>query len=616
MAHDAPLRDRSFARHRRPRRRARPRALAAASVQSYDYSTVGSVSGLPGNVGPVEFNGLSASGTTLTTPGAFLLGTFQANPLPASATLTFADTPFTIDVLVTSQPGANAVAAAYDYKVSGLINGSITGSGSSTMYAVVTSITGDDFGLGTTPPFPVSDLSVIAPAGIAAPDGLNSGFSPLSAQVTIGRLRAAGAGPRADLDRRVRRGPRRPGRPPPAPQPARRGRQGRLKRTASPPPRAAPATRGGRDPKRTAPDPEPDPEPHRRTCILGSPFRPPPLSNHLERTAAATRAVGLKRGLPRSGPPRDPSRSPYKDVPMRGCDFLTHARASIFALGCLAAIAPGSARAAAKHHDTGPRAASFAYDTTGNVELQAAPGSVVGPATLDYQGVTKGTYAWASGQPIQLGQFAVNPASVTSGVATTFNQTPFDVEVTAPEFDRTSKVPLLDQAFPKLGRDLHLKTSTVNSLIIRGRLNGTVSAAGVSGVAATIDSVKLGGVQAHTQDHITKYTFPIRFAQLKLPSSWTIGSTATPNAPANAALIPAAYMPTATATPAATTPTTTATTTGTAAPAPAAEMLGGSIQPAPAAVLLEPTPTPEPSTIVIFAVALGGLALARRRGSI
>ncbi len=299
---------------------------------------------------------------------------------------------------------------------------------------------------------------------------------------------------------------------------------------------------------------------------------------------------------------------------MRGCESLSPARASIVALACLAALAPGRAQAATKHHDKGPSAASFPYDTTGHVDLLAAPGSVVGPATLEYQGVTKGTYAWASGQPIQLGQFAVNPASVTSGVATTFNQTPFDVEVAAPEFDKSSKVPVLAQAFPKLGRSLHLKTNTVNSLLITGHLNGTVAADGTSAVAATIEKVKLGGLQAHTQDHITKYTFPIRFAQLKLPSSWTIGSPVTPNAPANPALIPAAYMPTATATPVTT--TTTTTTTGTVAPAPAAEMLGASTLPAPAAVLLEPTPTPEPSTIVIFAVALGGLAIARRRGSL
>ena len=158
---------------------------------------------------------------------------------------------------------------------------------------------------------------------------------------------------------------------------------------------------------------------------------------------------------------------------------------------------------------------------------------------------------------------------------------------------------MLDRAFPSLGRSFHLKTNTVNSLLITGVLNGTVSGTGASGVAATVESVKLGGLQAHTQDHITKYTFPIRFAQLKLPPSWTIGSSVVPNTPANAALIPAAYQPTATATPPA----------GAAVPAAAAEML------AAPGVLLEPTPTPEPSTIVIFAVALGGLAVARRRAA-
>ncbi len=297
---------------------------------------------------------------------------------------------------------------------------------------------------------------------------------------------------------------------------------------------------------------------------------------------------------------------------MRGCATVTPARASILAaaLACsLAALAPAPAQAATKHAAKGPSDTSFLYNTTGGVEVQAAPGSVVGPATLTYQGVTNGTYAWASGQPIQLGQFAVNPASVTSGAATTFNHTPFEVVVTAPEFDKTKSVPVLDRAFPSLGRSLHLKTNTVNSLLVTGYLNGPVSGTGVSGVGATINSVKLGGVQAHSQDHITKYAFPVRFDQLKLPPSWTIGSSLTPNTPANPALIPAAYQPTATATPSIAAATSTTTTAGTAAPAPAAEML------AAPGVLLEPTPTPEPSTIVIFAVALGGLAIARRRGS-
>ncbi len=288
---------------------------------------------------------------------------------------------------------------------------------------------------------------------------------------------------------------------------------------------------------------------------------------------------------------------------MRGRDtLLAAARTSTAALACW--IAPGLALGAAKHH--GPAAASFAYDTTGHVDVQAAPGSVVGPATLTYQPVTSGTYAWASGQPIGLGQFAVNPSSLNGTAATTFANTPFDVEVTAPEFDRTTKVDVLDKLFPKLGRDFHLKTQSVNSVMLTGHLNGTVAANGVSGVAATIDHIRLGGLDARTEDHITRYTFPIRFAQLKLPPSWTIGSAAVPSTPADAALIPAAYMPTAT-----TSTTTTAAAELLAPPAAATATATG----LPAVgVLLEPTATPEPSTIATLAVGLAGLAIARRRG--
>ncbi len=158
-------------------------AHAAATVQSYSYSTSGSISAMP-NTGPVEFLGMSDAGGMLTTPGAFSLGTFQTNPLPATATLTFANTPFMIDVLVASQP-AGGVGPAYDYHVSGLLNGSITGAGMSSMYAVVTSITGDDFGLGTVPPFPVADLSITSPQGIVAPNGLTGGLSLLTGQVML-----------------------------------------------------------------------------------------------------------------------------------------------------------------------------------------------------------------------------------------------------------------------------------------------------------------------------------------------------------------------------------------------------------------------------------------------
>lgn len=165
-----------------------PKADAAATVQTYNYSTSGSIPGMP-NTGPVQFVGLgedvpTGSVHTLTTPGSFSLGGFQANPLPATATLTFNNTPFAIDLVVASQPDI-IIAPEYDYHISGVLNGSINGAGSSSLYAAITSITGNDHGLGTTPPFPVSDLTVLVPAGISAPNGALEGFGSLFAQVVL-----------------------------------------------------------------------------------------------------------------------------------------------------------------------------------------------------------------------------------------------------------------------------------------------------------------------------------------------------------------------------------------------------------------------------------------------
>ena len=271
--------------------------------------------------------------------------------------------------------------------------------------------------------------------------------------------------------------------------------------------------------------------------------------------------------------------------------------------------------AAAKHHVPGPSAASFAYNTTGSIHVESAPSSVSGPATLQFQGVTNGVYTVAQGQSIQLGQFVVPASTNTYGSPTTFTNTPFELQVTAPEFNKTTTVPLLDKVFPTLGKSFHLKTETDNSLLIRGVLNGTVSASGQANLAATVGSIKLGGINATTTDHITRYTFPIRFSQLRLPSSWTESSPLAVNVP----------LPTPT------TPTQTYASTAAAKvqAAPAAEMLlaatsskaSGTVQPASAAATITPTPiaipvpvpTPEPSTIAILGLGLGGLWVARRR---
>jgi hypothetical protein len=151
----------------------------ASTVLSDSYSTSASISGMTGNQ-PISF--FTMPGGTLTQNNPFALGEFITNPLPATATLTYDHTPFVIDLKVGTSDGSGV----YDYKISGMLNGSITGAGSSNMFALITSIQGDDLGTGATPPFAVTDLLIAAPLAIQAPNGNSSGFSTLNAVVVPG----------------------------------------------------------------------------------------------------------------------------------------------------------------------------------------------------------------------------------------------------------------------------------------------------------------------------------------------------------------------------------------------------------------------------------------------
>jgi hypothetical protein len=156
----------------------------AAAVQSYNYWTEGNIAGQAG-VAPIYFN--SASSPMFTSPGTFSLGQFDAaGILPTSATLTYNNTPFTVDLNVSTGAGTGPNAPYYTYEISGNLNGMITGTGSSTMVATVSSITGiSEYvnGVWTTPPFPVSELQINAPQGITAPNGYQDGLTTLYAQV-------------------------------------------------------------------------------------------------------------------------------------------------------------------------------------------------------------------------------------------------------------------------------------------------------------------------------------------------------------------------------------------------------------------------------------------------
>jgi hypothetical protein len=296
---------------------------------------------------------------------------------------------------------------------------------------------------------------------------------------------------------------------------------------------------------------------------------------------------------------------------MRGTSVLAAARASLTALAIVvlgATWCPGVALSATKHPAARTALSPFAYDTSGIVGIGAAPSSVLGPAVLQFQGLTGASYNPASGQPISLGQFVMNPSSTTNGTTTLYNGTPFEIQIQAPQLDKKSSFPVLGQLFPSLGKSLSLKTVNENSLLLKGHLVGTVAPNGQANVTATVDTVKLGSLATSTNDHITHYTFPIRFSQLKLPASWVMAGTTAPTK-STLSLASTTISPPAAQTLAIAQPQLIAT------PVPAA-----SIAPAPAAEMFAvatpiPTPTPEPSTILVFATAFGGLILARRRRS-
>lgn len=144
-----------------------PAADAAPITQPIDYTTTGSVGGADG--GPISFTGTYG---TFLTPGTFNLGQLETPVLPDSASLTYANTPFTIEVTFTSGSSESTI------EISGLLNGTLTGNLSSTLYATVSSIA---LAPGSGPlPFPLSTLSVLGPQ-LVAPRGILGGVTDLYA---------------------------------------------------------------------------------------------------------------------------------------------------------------------------------------------------------------------------------------------------------------------------------------------------------------------------------------------------------------------------------------------------------------------------------------------------
>jgi hypothetical protein len=286
---------------------------------------------------------------------------------------------------------------------------------------------------------------------------------------------------------------------------------------------------------------------------------------------------------------------------MRGRNPLAAARASVLVLTFGMSLVGASSLAFSATKSSAPSAKKpFEYETSGIVNIGADPASVSGPAVLQFQGLTGAVFNPTAPQPFNLGQFVLSPGSTTGGQTTTYSDTPFEVEVQTPEFNKSSNVPVLDQIVPSLNKQLGLKTSVENSLLLRGHLDGTISANGQVSVVATVDSIKLGSLTTAGSDQVTHYTFPIRYSQFVLPSNFVMSTSS-----------PSVTVPTSTANPMVSALNATPMTTTNTSVAPAPSALSVTVaNPATSAPL--PVPAPEPSTIVIFATVLGGLTLGRR----
>jgi len=149
----------------------------ASPTPVYYYSTSGTVGGL--TTGPVTFLG---TGMSTVLPGSLNLGQFHTEPIPAGATLTLDNTPFSITLSESAAPGVGKpVQSAPSLTISGVINGSLSGNDSSSLEAQFTKVSQNFPG-----PLPF-DLNALTASPIAlAPSGINGGNSSFSATVSSG----------------------------------------------------------------------------------------------------------------------------------------------------------------------------------------------------------------------------------------------------------------------------------------------------------------------------------------------------------------------------------------------------------------------------------------------
>ncbi len=137
--------------------------ITPAQADPIYYQTSSNIDGTWGPAAsPIS---LGTSTGTLYAPGTINLGSFTSSlSLPQSASLTYTNTPFTIDVYFTSGSTTSGL------EIKGLLNGTITGNVSSSLQASVATVT--QLG-GNTLPFPIGTFTVLAPQTIS-PTGIST----------------------------------------------------------------------------------------------------------------------------------------------------------------------------------------------------------------------------------------------------------------------------------------------------------------------------------------------------------------------------------------------------------------------------------------------------------
>lgn len=157
-------------------------ADAAATAPTYKYMTTGTIGDGTGS------HSIALSGTndisTMAIPGTFTLGTFATNPLLPGESVTYADTPFRLDLKV--GPNDATVAAPGDfsplneYMIRGTLSGTIRSDGTSTLVPTIIGVSGGS----PTAPFSPADL-VFGTPPIVAPAGTMPGFTGLTATINV-----------------------------------------------------------------------------------------------------------------------------------------------------------------------------------------------------------------------------------------------------------------------------------------------------------------------------------------------------------------------------------------------------------------------------------------------